>query len=57
MTHDACNDVTGNPGNLQTFDNDSEMLAPDLYYHRGCIKCAMCGKGPDSDTPIMMAPR
>lgn len=44
-------------GYLQTFDNDSEMLAPDLYYHRGCIKCTMCGKGPDSDTPIMMAPR
>lgn len=41
----------------RTFDNDSEMLAPDLYYHRGCVKCTMCGKGPDSDTPIMMAPR
>ena len=42
---------------FQTFDNDSEMLAPDLYYHRGCIKCKECGRGPDSDTPMMMAPR
>ena len=24
---------------FQTFDNDSEMLAPDLYYNRGCVKC------------------
>merc|ERR1712083_121666 len=23
----------------KTFDNDSEMLAPDLYYHTVCIKC------------------
>jgi len=41
----------------KTFDNDSEMLAPDLYYHRGCIKCSECGRQPDSETPIMMAPR
>ena len=41
----------------KTFDNDSEMLAPDLYYHRGCIKCRECSRGPDSDTPMMMAPR
>ena len=42
---------------LQTFDNDSEMLAPDIYYHRGCIKCFECSRQPDNDTPIMMAPR
>jgi len=41
----------------KTFDNDSEMLAPDIYYHRGCIKCSECSRQPDSDTPIMMAPR
>ena len=33
------------------------MLAPDIYYHRGCIKCSECSRQPDSDTPIMMAPR
>ena len=33
------------------------MLAPDIYYHRSCIKCAECSRQPDSDTPIMMAPK
>eukprot|EP00092_Neocalanus_flemingeri_P025131 GFUD01027249.1.p1 GENE.GFUD01027249.1~~GFUD01027249.1.p1 ORF type:complete len:199 (+),score=47.75 GFUD01027249.1:54-650(+) len=41
----------------KTFDGDSEMLAPDLYYHKGCIKCKECSRQPDEDTPIMMAPR
>lgn len=42
---------------VQTFENDSEMLAPDMFYHRGCIKCAQCSRQPDNETPIMMAPR
>ena len=42
---------------FQTFDTDSEMLAPDLYYHSACIKCKECSRQPDADTPIMMAPR
>ena len=33
------------------------MLAPDLYYHMGCVKCKECTRQPDEDTPMMMAPR
>ena len=33
------------------------MLAPDMFYHRGCIKCSECSRQPDNETPIMMAPR
>ena len=40
---------------LQTFDNDSEMLAPDLYYHTVCIKCKECSRAPDEDTNMIMA--
>jgi len=41
----------------KTFGEDSEMLAPDLYYHRGCIKCSLCSRTPDEDIPIVMAAR
>merc|ERR1711936_374526 len=41
----------------KTFGEDSEMLAEDLYYHRGCIKCAMCSAQPREDVPIVMAAR
>jgi len=41
----------------KTFGEDSEMLAPDLYYHRGCIKCALCSRQPDNETSIIMAAR
>ena len=40
---------------LQTFENDSEMLAPDIYYHVACIQCKECGKKPDEDTNMIMA--
>ena len=30
------------------------MLAPDLYYHPGCIKCSLCFKGADEDVPMIM---
>jgi len=33
------------------------MLAEDLYYHRGCIKCCMCSTTPREDLPIVMAAR
>merc|ERR1712147_89694 len=39
----------------KTFGEDSEMLAEDLYYHRGCIKCCMCSTTPREDLPIVMA--
>jgi len=41
----------------KTTDKDSEMLAPDLYYHPGCIKCSICFKGGDEDLPIIMGAR
>jgi transcription elongation factor Elf1 len=41
----------------KTFGEDAEMLAPDLYYHKGCIKCVECSRVPESDSPIVMAPR
>merc|ERR1712059_70781 len=41
----------------KTFDGDSEMMAPDLYYHRGCIKCVVCTRQPDEESPMMMAPK
>ena len=31
------------------------MLAPDIYYHNGCIKCVECSKQPDEDTTMIMA--
>lgn len=43
--------------NNKTFGEDSEMLAPDLYYHRGCIKCSLCDRTPGEDVPIVMAAR
>ena len=33
------------------------MLAPDLYYHPGCIKCSLCFKGAEENTPMIMAAR
>jgi len=43
--------------NNKTFGEDSEMLAPDLYYHRGCIKCSLCSCSPGENVPIVMAAR
>ena len=31
------------------------MLAPDLYYHTGCIQCKECSRKPDEDTDMIMA--
>jgi len=41
----------------KTFPDDSEELAPGFFYHKGCMKCKECGRAPDEDTPLLMAPR
>eukprot|EP00092_Neocalanus_flemingeri_P005373 GFUD01005789.1.p1 GENE.GFUD01005789.1~~GFUD01005789.1.p1 ORF type:complete len:199 (-),score=68.53 GFUD01005789.1:140-736(-) len=41
----------------KTTDKDSEMLAPDLYYHPGCIKCSLCFRESGEDAPMIMAAR
>jgi len=41
----------------KTFPEDSEELAPGLFYHKGCMKCKECSRAPDDETPLMMAPR
>jgi len=27
------------------------------FYHRECLKCIECGRGPDSETPMMLGPK
>ena len=33
------------------------MLAPDLYYHPECVKCSLCFRGAEEDTPMIMGAR
>ena len=28
-----------------------------MFYHKACLKCVECGKGPDADTPMMLGPQ
>jgi len=41
----------------KTFPDDSAELAPDMFYHKICMKCSMCPRTPDDQTPLVMAPR
>jgi len=41
----------------KTFPDDSEELAPSIFYHKGCMKCSECDRVPDEETPLMMAAR
>ena len=41
---------------FQTHDNDSEMVAPDVYYHKNCLRCSDCDRAPDENEEIIMAP-
>lgn len=41
----------------KTFPDDSVELSPDLFYHKGCMKCSSCSRVPDEENPLTMAPR
>jgi len=41
----------------KTFPDDSAELAPDMFYHKICMKCSMCPTKPNEDNPLVMAPR
>ena len=28
-----------------------------MFYHKACLKCVECGKGPDADAPMMLGPQ
>merc|ERR1712061_70257 len=40
----------------KTREGDSEMVAPDIYYHKTCLKCCNCDRAPDENEEIIMAP-
>jgi len=41
----------------KTFPDDSSELAPGCFYCKGCMKCSVCGRVPDEESPLLMAPR
>jgi len=41
----------------KTKEGDSELVAPDVYYHKTCLKCCNCNTEPEEDTEIIMAPK
>merc|ERR1711931_82683 len=41
---------------LKTYVDDSIQIS-DVFYHKPCLKCVECSRGPDADTPMMLGPR
>jgi hypothetical protein len=41
---------------LQAYPDDSVQVS-DLFFHKVCLKCSMCGRSPDENTPMMMGPK
>lgn len=41
---------------MKTYTEDSIMVG-DLHYHKACLKCTECDRGPDNDTPMVLGPR
>merc|ERR1712107_132879 len=41
---------------MKAYPEDSVTLG-DFHYHKACLKCAECGRGPDNDTPMMLGPK
>lgn len=45
------------PGcDMKSYPEDSVPVG-DLFYHKACLKCSECGRGPDNDTPMMLGPK
>ena len=40
----------------QTYAEDSIPVS-DVFYHKPCLKCVECSRGPDSETPMMLGPQ
>ena len=38
---------------FQTFGDDS-LDVSGWFYHRDCLKCVECNRGPDAETPMML---
>jgi len=46
------------PGcDMKTYLEDGMMLGDGIYYHKACLKCTDCDRGPDNDTPMVLGPR
>merc|ERR1711936_146641 len=41
---------------MKTYAEDSVQVS-DVFYHKPCLKCVECGRGPDSETPMMLGPQ
>jgi len=41
---------------MKSYPEDSVTVG-DLHYHKACLKCTECGRGPDNDTPMMLGPK
>jgi len=45
------------PGcDMKAYPEDS-VLVSDLMFHKACLKCALCERSPDENTPMMMGPK
>jgi len=45
------------PGcDMKAYPEDSIQLS-DFHYHKACLKCSECERGPDNDTPMMLGPK
>jgi len=40
----------------RTFGDDS-LDVSGWFYHRDCLKCVECNRGPDAETPMMLGPK
>ena len=41
---------------MQAYPDDSVQVS-DLFFHKVCLKCSMCARSPDENTPMMMGPK
>merc|ERR1711973_730432 len=41
---------------MRTFSEDS-LDVSGWFYHRECLKCVECSRGPSADTPMMLGPK
>merc|ERR1719350_465661 len=45
------------PGcDMKAYPEDSVGVG-ELFYHKACLKCTECSRGPDNDTPMMLGPK
>ena len=40
----------------RSYPDDSVQIS-DIFFHKICLKCYQCNKGPDSETPMMLGPK